>query len=154
MSGVGDATGYSDAAFYLAYLHPVWMLCAIALALAALRSGLSLRRGRLGERSASPAERGRLRGLHLRFAKFALPALYLGALFGLCSAVWLRGWSPLASAHGMLGMLTLALFTGAAVFGRSLEAGERRFASRHGMLGLAGTLATALTFGSGFVLLP
>lgn len=95
-----------------------------------------------------------VRRAHLRFAKFALPALYLGALAGVCSAVWLRGWSPLSSAHGMLGVLTLALFTGAAVLGRSLEAGERRFASRHGMLGLAGALATALTFGSGFVLLP
>ena len=126
------------------------MLGALSLEFLALRVGLALRRARrLGARKPAGAYRR-----HLRLAKPALGAAWLGFAGGLASALWLRGWEPLASAHGLAALVSLGLLTATGVVGRRLEAGRSRAHDAHAALALGATLAGAVSFVTGFVLLP
>ena len=134
----------------LAYAHPAWNLVGMLVALLALRSGLRLRRGRLGlARRAPDARRA-----HLRLAKPAVALLLLGFAAGPVSAVWLRGWHALHSLHGWLGVAVAALFAAAAAVGHRIETGRSRAFDLHaGLAGLA-VLLGAVAAVAGFVLLP
>ena len=126
------------------------MLAALLLVGLTLRSGLALRRARQG---LAPRSR-ELRPRHLRLAKPAVAIFLMGALFGPISSVWLRGWQPLHSFHGLLGALLVALIGSAAWLGWRLEHGRSRAFDAHALLGLAACLIAGLATIAGFVLLP
>ena len=147
---MNDATGFDSGAFWLAFVHPLWMIVSLSCGVLTLRAGLRLRSAR---------RRGTRRGAadyhrHLRFAKPTLAMLWLGFFGGLASSLWLRGWELLATAHGWISVLALGLFTVTGVLGRRLELGQSREPERHGLLGLVAMLAAAAAFGTGLVLLP
>jgi Protein of unknown function (DUF4079)/Eukaryotic cytochrome b561 len=135
---------------WLAYAHPVWMVAALALCLAALRAGLALRRARLSRR---PPPRGARRA-HLRLAKPAVVALLVGFAGGPASALWLRGWTPVSSLHGVLGVVAAALFAATAVLGRRLEHGRRAARAAHARTAALAVLAGLVAAAAGFALLP
>jgi polyferredoxin len=126
------------------------MVASIALAALALRAGFVLRRARAARR---PAPRG-ARQRHLRLAKTAVVLVLIGFVGGSASAVWLRGWSPFATLHGVLGALVLALFAAAAVRGWRLERGRRDARQAHALFGALAVLGAAVAAIAGFVLLP
>ena len=126
------------------------MIASIALAAAALRAGFALRRARAARR---PAPRG-ARRRHLRLAKVAVVLVAIGFVGGCVSAVWLRGWSPFATFHGLLGAIVLALFSAAASQGWRLERGRRDARQAHALFGVLAVLGAALAAIAGFVLLP
>lgn len=145
-----DPTGHDRLAFYLAYLHPLWMLGSLALAAATLRAGLALRRARrLGQRRSAAAYRR-----HLRLAKPTLLCVALGFAGGIASSVFLRGWDALASAHGAIAVVALVLFLATGALGRRLERGVGRAVEWHARLAALAVLAAAAAIGTGFVLLP
>ena len=150
MSSLGDRTGHDAVAFYLAYLHPAWMLLSLGLAALALRAGLALRRARrLGQRRTADAYRR-----HVRLAKPALLLLALGFALGLASSVGLRGWSALGTAHGAVASAALAAFLATGALGRALERGTSRAVEWHARLAALSLLLAAAALGTGFVLLP
>jgi hypothetical protein len=126
------------------------MTAGLVLAVLALRAGLALRRARHGRGARRPSARR----AHLRLAKPAVAVLVVGLLAGPPSAVVLRGWDPLRTLHGWLGLLVAGLFAAAFVLGRWLEQGRSRSFDVHGWLGLLAVLGAALTAIAGFVLLP
>ena len=147
---MNDLTGTERWAFYLAYVHPAWMLTTIALAAATLRAGLVLRRARLrGTRRDGAAYRR-----HLRLAKPTVSLLVIGFGLGLGSALWLRGWGAFATAHGLVATTALGLFLATGWLGRRMERGDRSRIDLHALLGGLSTLAAVAAFLTGFVLLP
>lgn len=145
-----DRTGHDALAFYLAYLHPAWMLLSLALSLAALRAGLVLRRARrLRQRRSAEAYRR-----HLRLAKPALALLVLGFCAGLASSVGLRGWNAFGTAHGVIASAALAAFLATGTLGWRLEHGQSRAVEWHARLAAISVLLAAAALGTGFVLLP
>jgi hypothetical protein len=145
-----DPTGHDPLAFYLAYLHPLWMLASLTLALLALRAGLALRRARrLGQRRTADAYRR-----HLRRAKPALVLLVLGFAGGIASALFLRGWEALESAHGIVASAALAALLATGTLGWRLEHGASRAVEWHARLAALSVLLAAAAIGTGFVLLP
>ena len=147
---MNDATGFDAGAFYLAFVHPVWMVASLGCGVLTLRAGLRLRSAR---------RRGIRKGAHdyrrhLRFAKPTLVMLWLGFAMGLASAAFLRGWDLFGTAHGLISVTALGLFTATATLGRRLEKGATRDPEVHGLLGLGSMLAAAAAFGTGLVLLP
>lgn len=145
-----DPTGKDPLAWWLAHGHPAWMLAALLLVGLTLRAGLALRRARQGRAPRS----ARLRSRHLRLAKPAVALLWLGALLGPLSSVWLRGWEPLHSFHGALGVLVALLFGTTAALGHRLETGRSRAFDAHALLGAISFLLAGLAALAGFVLLP
>lgn len=145
-----DLTSQSTLAFYLAHAHPLFMLAVLTLALLALRAGLGLRRARrLGARRDGPAY-----ARHLRLAKLAVTLLPLGFAAGIASALCLRGWSALGSAHGWVSSGTLALFLATAFLGRRLERRGSEARDTHALLGVLAALCAVASLFTGFVLLP
>ena len=134
----------------LAYGHPTWMLASLLLAALTLRNGLALRRARQLRRPPPAGARQR----HLRFARPAVVLLAIGFCLGLASAVWLRGFEPLRSFHGLLGALALALFVAAERLGSRLQRGDTAVRELHARLALAAMLIGVMTALAGFVLLP
>ncbi len=145
-----DATGYDSLSFYLAHVHPLWMLTSIALSVMTLRAGMRLRNARRRGVRKNPADYR----AHLKLAKPTILLLWLGFAAGLASAVFLRGWDAFGSAHGIVSSVALATFTATAVLGRCLELGRVRDPELHALLGLFSVLAAIAAFGTGFVLLP
>lgn len=145
-----DPTGRDPVAFYLAYLHPLWMLGSLALTLVTLRAGLALRRARRrGQRRSAEAY---LR--HLRLAKPALVLLALGFACGIASSLWLRGWSVLESVHGRVACVALAALLATGTLGWRLEHGRSRSVEWHARLAALSVLLAAAAIGTGLVLLP
>jgi hypothetical protein len=126
------------------------MIASVALTVAALRAGLVLRRARAARRAPPRGARQR----HLRLAKPAIALLSIGFVAGPVSAVLLRGWTPFATFHGVLGVLVIALFAAAAVHGYRLEKGRRDSRNAHALLGGLAALGAIVAAVAGFVLLP
>ena len=145
-----DLAAQGGAARLLAYAHPLFMLAALALAFFALRAGLALR----SARRRGARRDGRTYARHLRLAKLAVALLPLGFAAGLASALGLRGWGALGSAHGWISSAALALFLAAAFQGRRLERGEGGLPDAHALLGVLAALCAAAALFTGFVLLP
>jgi len=145
-----DPTGHDPLAFYLAYLHPLWMLGSLTLVALTLRAGLALRRARrLGQRRSAAHYRR-----HLRLAKPTLLCVTLGFAAGIASSVGLRGWDALHTAHGAVAVAALALFLTTGALGRRLERGKSRAVEWHARLALLAVLLAAAALGTGLVLLP
>jgi len=147
---VGDPGGAVTLERWLVYGHPLWMILALSLCVAALRIGLGIRRARAAKR---PPARG-ARARHLRVAKPAVALVLVGFALGPVSVWWLRDWTPGSTFHALLGGLAAVLFAGAALQGRALEKGDAGARGLHALLGgaaLALGLAAAV---AGFVLLP
>ncbi len=148
-----DLAAHGGLAQWLAYAHPAFMLATLALVGMALRAGIALRSARrLGVR-----RDGRVVARHLRMAKLAVAALPIGYAAGLLSAVGLRGWDALGSAHGWISSGALALFLAAAWRGRKLAARESPASESrdaHALLGVLAALCAAASLFTGFVLLP
>lgn len=126
------------------------MLTGLGLALLALRSGLALRRTRLGRLRRPPA----LRPAHLRFARPAVVLLLIGFTGGPISALWLRGWEPFETFHGLVGLAAAGLFGAGGWLGHQLATGRSRSFEVHALLGVLGVAAGALAALAGFSLLP
>jgi hypothetical protein len=126
------------------------MVASLALAFAALRAGISLRRARLARR---PPPRG-ARRRHLLLARPAVALLLAGFLLGPLSAAALRGWTPFATLHGLAGLVAAALFVAAALHGRRLERGRASARGAHALFGALALLVAAVAAMAGFVLLP
>lgn len=137
-------------AFWLAHVHPIWMLVSLAMGFLTLRAGLALRTARRTGVRKNAADYKR----HLRFAKPTMGMLWVGFAAGLASAVFLRGWDAFGSLHGLTSTVVLVGFSATAVLGRQHETGARKDPEFHGILGLVSMLGAALAFGTGFVLLP
>jgi len=150
VNAAADPTGRDPLAFYLAYLHPLWMLGSLALSLVTLRAGLALRRARRrGQKRTAEAYRR-----HLRIAKPTLVCVSLGFCFGLASSLWLRGWSALETVHGAIAVGALALFLATGALGHRLERGRSRAVEWHARLAALAVLFAAGAIGTGLVLLP
>ena len=134
----------------LAWVHPAWMLAWLAVALAALRAGLRLRRGRKAGARRPPE----LRRRHLRLARPAVAAVLVGFAAGPPSAVYLRGFEPFDTFHSFVGLLAAGLFAAAAVVGHRLSRGRSQARDAHALLGGFAVLLAALAAVAGFVLLP
>ena len=145
-----DLTGHDPLAFYLAYLHPLWMVGSLGLALATLRAGLRLRRARRLGHPKSPAAYRR----HLRLAKPTLLCVAIGFAAGIASSVLLRGWDALGTAHGSIAVAALAAFLATGALGWRLEHGQSRAVEWHARLAALAVLLAAAAIGTGFVLLP
>ena len=145
-----DPTGHDNLYFWLAHVHPSWMIVSLLLAWLALRSGSQLRSLR--------ARRGRglveLRQRHLRLAKPAVALIVVGFLLGPLSSYFLRDWTPFQTFHALAGSLAVALFLAAARYGSQLEIGLRGARVPHLRFVLAAMLCAAVAAISGFVLLP
>jgi hypothetical protein len=134
----------------LAWGHPVIASLGLVLAFVALRQGLGQRRQRLTGKAA-PA--GNLKR-HSRLAPWAAGVLCAASFGGLGSAVSLRAFQPLASAHGKLGMLCGLSFALMWWLGRKLLAGEKRLAPLHGILGAVTFFAGLIAGLLGLTMLP
>lgn len=126
------------------------MVVGLTLLALALRSGLALRRSRIGQTRRAREMRPR----HLRFAKPAVAVLLLGALAGPFSWVWLRGGDAFETFHGWVGILVAALVLVTATLGRRLETGASRAFDAHALAGGALVLLAALSAMAGLILLP
>ena len=126
------------------------MVVSLALAGLALRSGLALRRSRLGRTVRKPDARR----AHLRFAKPAVVLLSLGFFGGLGSALWLRGWDVFGTFHGILGLFVIAFFGAAAGLGDRVAPARSQHVGAHARLGGVASLLYAIAAVAGFVLLP
>ncbi len=126
------------------------MAFSLLLALAALRLGLRVRRARAARR---PPPRG-TREAHLRIAKPAVVCIGLGLLAGPASAIWLRGWEPIGTFHGVLGIVTAGLFAAVAFHGRRLERGDASARAAHAWFAAFAILLAGVAAIAGFVLLP
>ena len=126
------------------------MLASLGLAGLTLRAGLRLRSARRrGARRSGADYRA-----HLRLARPTVWMLVLGFAGGPLSAVWLRGYEPLRTAHALAGGVALALFVATGVLGHLLQRRRSRAVEAHALLALAACVAAAAAFGTGFVLLP
>jgi hypothetical protein len=126
------------------------MIASLLCAGAAMRAGLSLRRARAARRPPPPGARRR----HLRIAKPAVVLACVGFAGGLASAIWLRGFEPLRSFHGLLAVVALALFLATARLGVRLERGDRTARALHARLAAGALLAGVAAAIAGLVLLP
>jgi hypothetical protein len=126
------------------------MVASLVLTGLALRAGLRLRQARRGQGPGAARARAR----HLRVAKPAVVVVLAGFVAGPLSMFFLRGRTPFATLHALLGSFAAGLFLAAAVLGHRIEEGASRAADVHGMLGLAAFLAAAGAAIAGFVLLP
>ena len=126
------------------------MVGSLALVLAALRTGLALRRARAARRP--PPRDGRRR--HLRLAKPAVVLVVIGFAAGPLSAVWLRDWTPFSTFHGVAGGVAGVLFVLASIQGHRLEGGDASARNVHALLAGCALLAAAVAAVAGFVLLP
>ena len=126
------------------------MVASLGVVALALRAGLRLRRARFGREPRTPD----LLRTHLRLAKPAVALICVGFLAGPISAVWLRDWTPFATFHAWLGILTAALFIAVAILGRRLERRRGRPVDAHAILAALAVLAAAIAVVAGLVLLP
>jgi hypothetical protein len=134
---------------WLVWVHPVLMTALLALALAVLREGLRIRRGRiLGRRVDSRR--------HRRLGRVALPLLVAGFAGGLASMAWLRPEEPLAgSAHFRLALPAILGLSAGGLLGLRLERGAGGSTrALHAWLGALGLLLGLAAAGAGLAILP
>jgi hypothetical protein len=125
------------------------MLISIGLVSIALRAGLAMRRRRL---RGIPPDSNLLKR-HLALAKPGVFFVCFGFVGGGISSLLFRGWQPLQSLHGIVGLLVVILFSLTAYLGKRSQRGEGDPAL-HGLFGVLGVLVALLAGVAGFVLLP
>src|SRR3990172_8005525 len=125
---------------------------AISLGVAALarRAGRARRRA---PRRGAPRTRAEL-DRHARLGKLAVILVLVGFAGGPLSMALLRGREPFETAHALAGVCAALLFAAAGLLGRRLERARGRPLRAHATLAVAATLAAAIAFAAGLVLLP
>lgn len=134
----------------LVYLHPLLAAVTLALAWVTFRQGFHQRRQRLRGVRAPEGSYAR----HVQLGPWAVACMVATALGGVLSAVLLRDWKPLGTAHGWLGTGATVLFVSLWWLGRGLRSGDKARVALHGVLGLLGLFAAGLTGVLGIALLP
>lgn len=134
----------------LAFVHPVWMVASLGLAVMTARLGLEIRRCRAHGRPVGKA----LRDRHLRFGKRAIGMVALGFLAGPPSMVFFRERAAFDSFHSILGIIVLGLFLWAGWTGRALAGGDREARGIHRIAAGSAIGAAMLSAIAGFALLP
>lgn len=134
----------------LAFVHPVWMLLSLVLAIATARLGLEIRRRRRKSRPVGAD----LRNRHLRYGKRALSMISFGFLLGPASMFFFRDRSPFDSFHGIVGIIVFGLFLWTGWSGRALAAGNREAREIHRIAAASSIAAAMFSVVAGFILLP
>lgn len=134
----------------LVYGHPALATVALLLAFLVFRQGFHQRRLRL-RRVTPPA--GNL-ARHLRLGPWVVGLVVLATVGGLGSAVRLRGWKPMATTHGWVGLAAMLGFVALWLLGRAMQQGRRQLAGTHGLVGLFTLFAAGLAGVLGISLLP
>ncbi len=134
----------------LPYAHPVVATVGLLLAFFVFRDGYAQRTQRVFRRQAPEGSRAR----HVRLGPWVVGLSVLSVVGGLGSAVVLRGWTPLATWHGRLGVLCAVLFLVLRWLGQKLVPQTNHLAARHGVLGLLTLFLAGLTGLLGLSLLP
>ncbi len=139
----------------LAYLHPVMQVVVLAIAVAAFRLGLALKKDRLGPRRLE--QRYGVMRRHTQLGWLFLGCLAAGYAFGLVSMWLFREQALFRSAHFFFGTLALLLFLGGGYMGWRLLRGTPRYADVrdvHGFLAYLGLFVSLGVAVMGFILLP
>ena len=139
----------------LAYLHPVMQVLVLAIAVAAFRLGLALKKDRLGPRRLE--QRYGVMRRHTQLGWLFLGCLAAGYAFGLVSMWLFREQTLFRSAHFFFGTLALLLFLGGGYMGWRLQRGTPRYADVrdvHGFLAYLGLFVSLGVAVMGFILLP
>ncbi|MBL8924430.1 MAG: DUF4079 family protein [Myxococcaceae bacterium] len=134
----------------LAWAHPAMAAVTLLLAFYVFRQGFHQRVQRL-RRVQAPAGSWQR---HVKLAPWSVALLVGSAVGGVGSAVTLRGWKPLATFHGWLGVASAVTFVALWLLGRKLTAGKKDLAGAHGVLALLAMFAAGLTGLLGISLLP
>lgn len=134
----------------LAFAHPVWMVAAIALAIATARLGLEIRRRRAKGQPPGAA----LRARHLRFGKGAIAMVVVGFAGGPPSMIYFRERALFDSFHAILGLIVLGLFLWTGWSGRALANGGAEARDVHRIAAGAAIAAALASAIAGFTLLP
>ena len=135
---------------FLPFVHPLLAALALLLALLVFRDGFAQRKQRLRRVPAPPGSQAR----HLKLGPWAAGLICLSAVGGLSSAVLLRKWEPLHTAHGWLGVGSALMFLAMVWLGRRLAARDKRLVELHGVLGLFAVFGAGLAGLLGIALLP
>jgi len=146
MSGDAHATTLR----LLAFLHPVWMVASLVLAIATARLGLRIRARRAAGRPVGAA----LHHLHLRLGKAAVLLVFAGFVLGPVSMAVFRDRAIFESFHGILGVIVTGLFAWTGGSGRALARGDATARGLHRGVAAAAIGAALLSAVAGFTLLP
>lgn len=134
----------------LVYGHPALATVTLLLAWLVFRAGFHQRIQRLRRVQAPAGSLAR----HLKLGPISVALFVASAIGGLGSAVFLRDMKPLATFHGILGVVSTLVFVGLWLLGRQLTSGKKHLANFHGVLGLLSLFAAGLTGVLGISLLP
>ncbi|MBY0400007.1 DUF4079 family protein [Myxococcota bacterium] len=134
----------------LAFLHPAWMIAAIALALATASLGLRIRKQRAAGRVVSAS----LRRRHLYLGKLAIAVVVAGFVLGPVSMALLRHRAVFDSFHGIVGIVVAGLFLWTGHSGRALARGDASMRGLHRAVAGISIAAALLSAVAGFALLP
>lgn len=134
----------------LVYLHPALAVLGLLLAFVAYRQGLVQRAQRVKKRPAPPANLKQ----HVALGPLAAALMVVAVVGGLASTVLVRGWAPLATWHGRLGLVGAGLFAALWWLGRRLVRQDKSVAAAHGLLGVVGLFACGIAALLGIELLP
>lgn len=133
---------------WLAYAHPAFMVCVLALALWVLREGLVVRRARLAGRSHDSSR-------HRRLARLLLIGVAVGAASGLASMAWIRERSVADSLHFALATSAVVAMASAGTLGLWLERGASlKVRVVHAACGAGGVLIALGAAAAGMAILP
>ncbi len=134
----------------LVYGHPALATVTLLLAWLVFRAGFHQRIQRLRRVTAPAGSLAR----HVKLGPISVALFIASAIGGLGSAVFLRDMKPLATFHGILGIVSTLVFVGLYLLGRQLTSGKKSLANVHGVLGLLSLFAAGLTGVLGISLLP
>lgn len=134
----------------LSYVHPILAGLTLALGFYLFSLGLKQRDQRVKKVPAPPGSLKR----HSALGPWFTLLFVVSAVGGVGSAIVLRGFKPMATAHGWFGAIATLIFVVIWWLGRRLLAKQKQLANTHGLLGVAGVFLAALTALLGIELLP
>ena len=133
---------------WLAYLHPAFMICVLALGLFVLREGLRIRRARYAVKPFDSS-------VHRRWARVLVLLAVLGFGAGLGSMAWLRAEPVLESLHSLLaGLALFGLVLGGGLGLRLERFPDARLRLIHSLCAGAGVLLALAAGLAGLAILP
>lgn len=135
---------------FLPYFHPAMATVALLLSWVVFRQGFHQRTQRLRRVPAPAGSYAR----HVKLGPWNVGLLVASAVGGVASSVAVRGWAPLATLHGKLGVVSAGLFVLMWWWGRALTSGDKSVANRHGVLGVFSLFVAGFTGVLGISLLP
>ena len=133
-----------------AFVHPIAMAVVIVLGLFVYATGMRLRERRVKKKPTPKEHKDR----HTRIAQPFVLLFFAGFIAGPLSAVYIRGFAPMNSAHGWLGAAALLLFATAGSLGMGLKQGRSSRAAVHGLLAVLGAMLALAAAIAGIELLP